>query len=498
MWGDNDYYEVLGVSPDATDEEIKSAYRALARRFHPDTAEEDHLTQMFRDVHEAYVTLSTPAQRAAYDRWRKEKGFASPSDDRIQLSITPSANQMLALDEPQMLYVILDIAVASGQTAGRLPFNLCLVIDHSTSMKGARLQKVKESTREIIDHLREQDVFALVAFNDRAQVVIPSQSNINKISAKSLLNNIQAGGGTEIYHGLAEGLRQVRRRFSPRYVNHIILLTDGQTYGDEQACLNLAQDALAAKVGVSTVGIGADWNDELLDRIAAISGGSSHYLAQPEEINRFFQTKIESLADVLAQKAELTVRIPDGVTLCGVFRISPILQQLSPFGEKYELGALGVRGGQSILLELLLPPAKQTGKYRAAHFTVTAEIASKSSSTTRNVERELFVSFADTLSEPVTMPERFLPTLNSVNIYRLQQKAMLDIEQGQIEKATHRLEVLATRLLDMGEVELARAALLEAGSLAKTGVLSPEGQKKLKYGTRSLSLNKSGTDTCEV
>lgn len=498
MWGDIDYYEVLGVGRDATDEEIKSAYRALARRFHPDTAEESHRTQMFRDVHEAYITLSTPAQRAAYDRWRQEKGLVSPSGDHIQLSITSSANQVPAVDEPQALYVILDISVASVQTAGRLPFNLCLVIDRSTSMKGARLQKVKESTREIIDHLREQDVFALVTFSDRAQVVIPSQSNVNKIWAKSLLNNIQAGGGTEIYHGLAEGLRQVRRRFSPKYVNHVILLTDGQTYGDDQACLSLAEDALAAQVGVSTVGIGADWNDELLDRIADISGGSSHYLAQPEEIGHFFQAKIDSLADILAQKAELTVRVPDAVTLCGVFRVSPTLQQLSPFGERFELGALGVRGRQSILLELLLPPARQTGKYRVAHFTVTAELATRDRSPTQSVERELFISFVDAPPEPATMPERFLPTLNSVNIYRLQQKAMLDIQQGLVEKATHRLEVLATRLLDMGEVELARAALLEAGSLAKSGGLSPEGQKKLKYGTRRLSFTRSETDLGEV
>lgn len=489
MWKDIDYYEVLGISPQATDEEIKSAYRALARRYHPDTSEQGHLTQMFRDVHEAYTTLSIPVQRAAYDRWRKEKGFDTTTDNRIHLTITPSAEQVLAINEPQMFYVIMDITADADSAVDRLSFNLCLVIDHSTSMKGARLQKVKESAREIIDRLRQRDIFALVIFNDRAQVIIPSQSGINKILAKGNLGNIQAGGGTEIYHGLAEGMRQVGQWASAKYVNHITLLTDGQTYGDEEECIALANSALAKNISISTIGIGSDWNDKLLDQIAEISGGSSHYLARPEEINKIFQEKVENLADILAQKVSLTIRVTSGVTLCGAFRIAPSLQQLPSPDGKLDLGALGVRTGQSILLEMLLPP-QEVGEHRVAHFTVTAEITSKGNVSTQNIERELSVAFVDELPESQQTPQRFLSTLNSVNIYRLQQKAMLDVEHGQVDRATRRLEVLATHLLDMGEIELARAALLEAGQLNKTGTLSPEGQKKLKYGTRSLSSKK--------
>jgi hypothetical protein len=70
----------------------------------------------------------------------------------------------------------------------------------------------------------------------------------------------------------------------------------------------------------------------------------------------------------------------------------------------------------------------------------------------------------------------------------MQEKAIVDLESGRVSAATQRLETMATRLLNLGETDLARAALLEAGRLARTGDLSTEGRKKIRYGTRSLSI----------
>jgi Ca-activated chloride channel family protein len=70
----------------------------------------------------------------------------------------------------------------------------------------------------------------------------------------------------------------------------------------------------------------------------------------------------------------------------------------------------------------------------------------------------------------------------------MQEKTMDDLEQGELERASHRLETMATRLLNIGENELAKAALLEAGRLSRTGHISPEGRKKIRYGTRALSM----------
>jgi hypothetical protein len=78
--------------------------------------------------------------------------------------------------------------------------------------------------------------------------------------------------------------------------------------------------------------------------------------------------------------------------------------------------------------------------------------------------------------------------LGKLAIFKMQEKAMEDLEDGHVSTATQRLETMATRLLNLGETDLARAALLEAGRLARSGALSAEGRKKIKYGTRSLSI----------
>jgi molecular chaperone DnaJ len=71
IMSDRDYYEVLGVGKGASDDEIKAAFRKLARQYHPDVSKEEHAEEKFKEINEAYGVLSDSDKRARYDRFGK-------------------------------------------------------------------------------------------------------------------------------------------------------------------------------------------------------------------------------------------------------------------------------------------------------------------------------------------------------------------------------------------------------------------------------------------
>ena len=79
-----DYYEVMGIARDATQDEVKRAYRKLARKYHPDVSEDESAEEKFKEVGEAYEVLKDPEKRAAYDQlgknWKAGEDFRPPPD----------------------------------------------------------------------------------------------------------------------------------------------------------------------------------------------------------------------------------------------------------------------------------------------------------------------------------------------------------------------------------------------------------------------------------
>ena len=481
---DNDYYAILGVAQSATDEEIRRAYRALARRYHPDSRTESAPTTLFHDVQAAYAVLSDPFQRRAYDRQRAEAGLGENA--ALHWDIYPSQSQLCSLYEEQMLYLLIEIKPALTAEGERLPLNLCLVIDRSTSMQGARLDHVKGAAHQIIDELHDDDTLAVVTFNDRAEVILPSRTGINRTRAKAQVSTIWASGGTEILQGIQAGLEEIERRHSKNVTSHLILLTDGQTYGDEKECLAEARQAGARHIGITAMGIGEDWNDALLDQVAAQSGGVSAYIASPSQVRTLLQQRVRGLGSVFAQALKLGPRCTEGVWIESAFRVSPYLDRLTSEGGVINLGALQADAPVAVALEVGVAK-RPPGEHRLMQLDLTATIQSLGR-TEERLRRDVSISFTPEEIEPETIQPNILSALTQITVYRMQERAWDTLEQGNVEEASRQLEVIATRLFDLGESRLARAAMLEAGRIAKGGAPTEKGRKEIKYGTRSLTI----------
>ncbi len=105
----------------------------------------------------------------------------------INIKLTYSRTNLPRLEESQLFYVLLDLTVPENLAPQPSPpINACLVIDRSTSMSGVRMDTVKATAIELLRHLRAQDTLAIVAFSDRAEVILPANRGYrrNEVEAK--------------------------------------------------------------------------------------------------------------------------------------------------------------------------------------------------------------------------------------------------------------------------------------------------------------------------
>jgi len=483
--GKPDYYELLGVFRDASADEIKRAYFDAAHKLHPDKNVAAGETEVFLDVQQAYEVLSNPKRRKLYDATLPP---VIKSDDTIKVEMIYSRPNLVQVGEDQLIYTLLEIGPrVKGENLSSPPLNICLVIDRSTSMKGERLDMVKATAIQLIRRLRPQDVLSIVAFSDRAEVVVPASVNMDKRGQEGRIQMIQASGSTEIYQGLETGLKELNRTFDPSRVNHLILLTDGRTYGDEQDCLKLAESAAERNIGITGMGIGHEWNDIFLDELTGRTGGSSMFITKPDDIERFLVDKFKALANTFAEDVQLNFKEQKGVTLNYAFRLQPEGGHVD-IHDPMHLGPIQQDSSLQILLEhKIAPDALIDQNLTFLEGSLKVSVAARPipiPPIRLKLNREIMEKPS---SDPP--PTRILSALSRLTLYRMQERARNAVDEGELEVAVRHLQNLATHLLSQGENSLAKTALFEAENLEKMHTWSQTGNKDIKYSTRALLLS---------
>jgi len=486
-----DLYRALGITPNATQEEIRSAYRRLARRLHPDTNKNPGAINQFKGVSAANSVLSDAGERRKYDEEFRSQTVKQP----LTLRITTSRQTVPPIDEPQMVYVLVEVmATLKNMTpTNDVPLNLILVLDRSTSMRNdGRLDRLRMAAFQIIEQLNAEDILGIVAFSDDAEVIVPAGKLINPAAARAQIAMMQPSGGTEILKGLKTGVDQVRRYASKQYINHIILLTDGQTYDDERQSLELAGEIARRGIGISAMGLGNDWNDVFLDHLASATGGTSEYINAPSGVARFLNERVRALGQAYVERLKLSIAPDVDVKLESVFRLSPNPQAVTLDSDPIMLGSVQMGNVASTLLSLQLGPQIQRETRSLVRLEATGDLI-RDQWFDYKLINDLSISVSD---EPATqpVPPNVVDALNRISFYRQQEKAQAAVAKGDVAEATKRMERLATHLLKSGHEALAKEVMSEAITLKNTNMLSNDGKKSLKYGTRLLIASRSISD----
>lgn len=485
----DDYYRLLGITREATPEIIRRAYHQAARRLHPDVNHSSEANEAFLRLQTAYEVLCDPQKRREYDASLPEE--AGPP---FLLKTIYSRSALVPLTEPQILYTLLELSVPPGLKPPSPPsLNICLVLDRSTSMQGRRLDQLKKTAIEIIRQALPKDSFSIIAFSDRAEILYSPSQRSSQSEVETKIQMLQPRGATEIFHGLMAGYSEVRRNRTAGSINHILLITDGCTYGDEEACINLATRSTQEGIGISSLGIGHEWNDIFLEKLANITGGSCAYLPEIEDLPAFLLQKLQSLSSLYAERVVLDGILAPGVELGYACRLSPEPAELET-ELPIQIGGIAWDSPLTLLLELTIPPIPP--EKAESHFNKTGNpyILLEGMFTCQTLLNDDFSPALPVILErqicaeveEETPPPVLMQALSRLNIYRMQERAREELAAGEIEKATRRLQRLATHLFSKGERELARNVLSEAAHVEKNYSFSQEGEKRLKYGTRAL------------
>lgn len=406
----------------------------------------------------------------------------------LHVSIQTTSDKLSAMHVSQLLYLLVNIQPPKEFQQTRTSLNICLVIDRSTSMRGERLDQVKAAAALILEKLTPDDTLSVITFSDRAEVVVPNTPVTNRTMLMARVQGIQASGGTEIYQGLALGMQELAKQLGKQGLSHLVLLTDGHTYGDAGQCIELAQRAASRNIGISALGIGTEWNDQFLDALVAPSGGQSAYIEDPNRILELLQERVKGLGAAYAHNVRLTPRFPDGITVVSAFKTAPYAQPLSVIAKGISVGALEGGATLSVLLELNIQPMPPNTTIQLP-LAVVADIPQFQQ---QNQEFSAFTTLDVVSGQPLSEPPMaMIEAVQVLNLYRMSEKAWQEMETGHLERATKRMERLTTRLFEAGYDQLAQNARLETEILQKQGTISMEGRKKLKYGTRALMTQRS-------
>jgi Ca-activated chloride channel homolog len=480
----DNHYARLGVPRDASPVEIRNAYHDAAKRLHPDVNPDPAAMDFFLAIQEAYEILSSPEKRQEYDAGLpKEDGFPG----LVKIDLTFSRSTLARIGEPQLIYAMVELNANPPEGMdGAPPINLSLVLDKSTSMQGLRMDTLKSTARELVRQLRPQDYLSIVVFSDNAEVVLPSSRGIDYTKAEARISMFQADGGTEIFKGLNAGFHEILRNAGPSYINHLILITDGRTYGDEENCLALAVRARDKGITISGLGIGTEWNDAFLDELTGMTGGNSQFIAGAEDLQKFMDDKFNGLGKIFAERLSMNFIQDPNVELKYLFRLDPDPGPL-PLVRPLLVGNLPRDSAVTLLMEFLVGSVPEdAGLVNLARGDLKLDVPLQMIPTIK-VPLILTRPTGERI-DPEPPPQKIVRALSRLTLYRMQEQVREDIAAGDFEQATRRLQNLATHLFSQGEKGLARTVLAEADRLEKGQAFSEQGEKRIKYGTRALLL----------
>jgi hypothetical protein len=240
--------------------------------------------------------------------------------ERLAFDVSVDAPLVLASQRSQA-HLRIDIrAPRLPRPEARSPVSLGIVLDRSGSMHGDKIAKAREAAIAAVRTLEDRDRFNVVVYDEIVDMLVSASpaTDAAKHAAELALQDTAARGTTDLHGGWLRSTEDLAAHKPAGATSRCLLMTDGlanRGVVDPNAIVSRVAELLERGVATSTFGVGADFDELLLQRMASAGAGNFHFIESAEEIPGFIVSEIGETLETVLSDATLVVNAPEGAVV---------------------------------------------------------------------------------------------------------------------------------------------------------------------------------------